>query len=218
MDLFVRPFRPADRETVLQIGAETAFFGAPIERYMEDRRLFMDAFYSYYTDYEPEHTWVACADGSVVGFLTGCVNSAAHEKVMCGKIMPLVVKKWLRGEYHTGRKTFRYAIAVAIAVLGGEIPGVDQRQYPAHLHINLLPGWRGLGLGRSLIEAYLCQLRELGIPGVHLHTTNMNATACRLYEQLGFHLLSARSTDMYTHLTGERIENRCYGMRLNMPH
>src|SRR5512135_2110107 len=100
MPATVRPFNPTNREALLQIGAETAFFGAPIERYMEDRRIFMDAFYAYYTDYEPQHAWVACDENQVVGFLTGCTDSKAHARVMRRKIVPSVLTKFVCGYYH----------------------------------------------------------------------------------------------------------------------
>jgi len=80
--LSIRPFRTEDRDGLFKIAADTAFFGEPIEIYMEDRRIFLDAFYAYYTDYEPEHTWVATANDEVVGFLTGCVDSARKDQVV----------------------------------------------------------------------------------------------------------------------------------------
>jgi hypothetical protein len=51
-DLLIRPYQPADRQAVFRIGADTAFFGAPIEVCLEDRNLFLDAFYACYTDLE----------------------------------------------------------------------------------------------------------------------------------------------------------------------
>jgi hypothetical protein len=61
-ELLIRPYQPKDRESVFRIAADTAFFGAPIEAYMEDRNVFLDAFYAYYIDLEPEHAWVACSE------------------------------------------------------------------------------------------------------------------------------------------------------------
>ncbi len=212
----VRPFEKKDREALLQIGADTAFFGAPIERYMEDRRIFMDAFYAYYTDYEPEHAWVAYGDTSaqVVGFLTGCVDSQKHNRIFQRQILPGLLWKFITGYYHPGPETWRYVRAAAGAARRGEIPGPDETRYPAHLHINLLPAWRGYGLGRKLLEAYIGQLRGLGVPAVYLQTTSMNVVACQLYEKIGFKLLGARPTQMYAHLVDQPVENRCYGMLL----
>lgn len=40
----IRPYYPNDRDALFRIAGDTAFFGNPIEAYMEDRRLFLDAF------------------------------------------------------------------------------------------------------------------------------------------------------------------------------
>lgn len=58
--------------------------------------------------------------------------------------------------------------------------------YPAHLHIDLMPRTRGLGLGRTLIERLLSELRERGVAGVHLGVDVANANAIGFYRHLGF--------------------------------
>jgi GNAT superfamily N-acetyltransferase len=214
MSAIIRPFQPADREALLQIGAETAFFGQAIEHYMEDRRIFVDAFYTYYTDYEPEHAWVASEGKRVVGFLTGCVDSRAQARVMQRRIVPGLLLRFLSGHYRMGPKTWRYFRGVAAAALRSEIPPVDLVRYPAHLHINLLPDWRGKGLGSGLIQAYLQQLAQLSVPGLHLETTNLNEAACRLYERMGFHLLASHETRMYAAFVDRPVELRAYGRKV----
>jgi len=92
--------------------------------------------------------------------------------------------------------------------------GMRCRTYPAHLHINVDKPWRGRGIGLLLMQACLDQLRTLRVSGVHLHTTNMNQAACRLYEALGFQLLAARTTGLWSRWVGSPVENRCYGLTL----
>jgi ribosomal protein S18 acetylase RimI-like enzyme len=58
--------------------------------------------------------------------------------------------------------------------------------YPAHLHIDLMPQVRGLGLGRALIERLLAELRERGIGGVHLGVDSANHNGIAFYQHLGF--------------------------------
>ena len=88
--------------------------------------------------------------------------------------------------YDVDALTLRYFRRTAGAALSGEYPRVDLRDYPAELHINLAEAARGLGLGRKLMQACLDQMTELGIPGIHLKTTTMNAAAIKLYEKMGF--------------------------------
>ena len=114
--------RAGDREALFNIGADTAFFGAPIEAYMEDRRTFLDAFYAYYTDYEPQHAWVACVNHQVVGFLTGCTDTPRQEKITRSKLVPAVAWNVLRGRYKLGPKAWRYTRAILAAGLRGEFP------------------------------------------------------------------------------------------------
>lgn len=59
-------------------------------------------------------------------------------------------------------------------------------QFPAHLHIDLLPRVRGGGLGSRLIRELLVDLSRRGIPGIHLDVGADNARAIALYSRLGF--------------------------------
>ena len=65
-----------------------------------------------------------------------------------------------------------------------------QADYPAHLHINLLPGIQGKGIGRSLIISVLAELGKSGIPGVHLGVNARNTGAIEFYKKMGFKILS----------------------------
>jgi len=212
-DMTIRPYAPADRSIVHRIAADTAFFGDPVEIFLDDRRVFCDAFATYYTDLEPEHAWVACVEGEVVGFLLGCVDTS-QQRSWFRKALPGMIGRALKGVYRVGKRSLNYTARIVQAVLRGEFTHVDLASYPAHLHINLDACSRGLGLGGRLIEAYLCQLRQLGIPGVHLETTSQNQAACHLYRKAGFELLNAHHTRLWKRYVPVPVENRCYGLKL----
>ena len=210
----VRRYKPQDREDVFCIAADTAFFGEPVETLLEDRRVFCDAFVRYYTDFEPEHAWVACVEDQVVGYLTGTVDTITQRRLWINKVLPSVAWNAIKGKYKVGKKTWRYTRGMISGMVHQEYPHADLRVYPAHLHINLDAAARGRGLGRGLMAAYLDQLRQLGVPGVHLNTTSVNEAACRLYEKNGYRLLDERPTQVWSHLLNQPVENRSYGLRL----
>jgi GNAT superfamily N-acetyltransferase len=164
-DLVIRPYQSADRQAVFRIGAGTAFFGAPIEACLEDRNLFLDAFYAYYTDLEPQHSWVACADGQVVGFLAGCVDTRLHNRQLLRVIIPRLAGNLLRGRYHFGKRSWHYFSGMLAGFLRGELTRVDLDAYPAHLHINVESAWRGVKLGQRLMDAWLGAIERIGKPG-----------------------------------------------------
>jgi GNAT superfamily N-acetyltransferase len=210
----IRPYQEADRDSVFAIAADTAFFGDPVEAYMEDRSLFCDLLYRYYTIFERDLGLVVDDGEGVSGFLLGCGDSRAVRARWLRAILPGVLGRLVRGKYQIGPRTRRFGLATARATLRHGRPHADLACYPAHLHMNLLPSTRGQGLGRQLLEAYLQQLRTRGVPGVHLNTTDFNVAACHLYERVGFELLDARATTAWKNLIATPVENRCYGLRL----
>jgi ribosomal protein S18 acetylase RimI-like enzyme len=213
--LTIRLYQPSDREALMKIAADTAFFGAPIETYLEDRKIFLDSFYAYYTDYEPEHTWVALAENQVAGFLTGCSDTLRNKKILRQIIYPKVIWRAITGKYHPGSKTWVYFSGIRRAQRRHEFPEADPQRYPAHLHINVDENWRGVGIGFRLMQSYLDQLIYEKVPGVHLGTSSENEVACRLYTRMGFKLLDARTTNLWKKLINHPVENRTYGLDLS---
>jgi ribosomal protein S18 acetylase RimI-like enzyme len=210
----VRPYEPCDRAAVLRIAADTAFFGAPAEAFLDDRRIMQDAFVVYYVDREPEHLWVAVADGEVVGYISGSTGDrrAAVGKARTAAIFAL---RLLTFRYRVGKLTWRYFRGTGGAVLRREYPHADLKQYPAELHINLAEAARGLGLGKSLMNACLDQMTALGVPGIHLNTTSLNAAAVYMYEKMSFQLLGRKRTRIWEPwLPDAKVENLVYGKRL----
>ena len=207
-------YKPEYRSAVFRIAADTAYFGHPVEAYLEDRRLFCDFFYRYYTDYEMEHSWVAITGQEVIGFLMGCTDTAAWQRQWLRKILPSTLGWVLRGRYRLGRRTWQYAAGLVKAAINQEFVHCSLEEYPAHLHVNIAEKGRGLGIGRKLMDTYLGHLRQLEIPGVHLHTTSLNEAACRLYDRLGFELLDSRRTGLWQSFLEQEVENRCYGIKL----
>jgi ribosomal protein S18 acetylase RimI-like enzyme len=65
-------------------------------------------------------------------------------------------------------------------------PPAIAAEYPAHLHIDLLPRLQGHGLGRALIEELLARLRRRTVAGVHLCVGSANERAQGFYRRLGF--------------------------------
>lgn len=61
--------------------------------------------------------------------------------------------------------------------------------YPAHLHINLAPAYRGQGLGGRLIDAFALAARDAGAPGMHI-VTSKDARNVRFYRGQGFHVVA----------------------------
>jgi ribosomal protein S18 acetylase RimI-like enzyme len=213
--LSIRNYQPADQVAMLTIAADTAFFGDPVEAFLEDRKLHGDAFARYYIEHETDYVWVAEDSTRLIGFLLGCADSARHTRLWRRYIISSVLVNAFGGRYQLGRRTASFAWGLLMGSLRGENPRISLREYPAHLQIDVQQGYRSMGVGRQLMDAYLQQLRGLGIRGVHLETTSHNEAACSLYEKVGFQLLDERPNRFWTRRFGFQVTNRGYGLKLN---
>jgi GNAT superfamily N-acetyltransferase len=59
------------------------------------------------------------------------------------------------------------------------------QRFPAHVHLNIGPDFRGSGVGGRLIDAFIADARRAGVPGVHV-ITGVNARNVRFYNRQGF--------------------------------
>ncbi|MCG5241120.1 GNAT family N-acetyltransferase [Azospirillum doebereinerae] len=121
----------------------------------EDRAAFLATWTGWYLADAPDDVWIALAeDGTVVGYLTGCKDSAGAA--------PLA---------RTIPKYTDFADRFAA--------------YPAHLHVNVRPGWRDHGIGRQLVDRFAGDCASDGLPGVHL-VTGVFARNVEFYRRAGF--------------------------------
>ena len=75
-------------------------------------------------------------------------------------------------------------------------------RYPAHLHIDILPGHTGSGNGTRLMSTLLDRLRIDGVPGVMLGVSNSNEGAIRFYRRNGFEQIGG---DELTMIMGKQL-------------
>ena len=213
--VIVRKFTHDDSKEVERIAADTAFFGKPVEAFLEDRHLFIDAFIRFYTEYLPAYIWVGEYAGQTVGYICGSPHPGAGKNEASLRIHLEMIRNLILGKYRIGTLTWRYAMRGLWSVLRGQNPAADYRQYPAHLHINLDENFRGLGIGRMLLEVFIAEMKAEGVSGIQLHTTAENLAACHLYEKMGFRLLKKNQNLLWVPFLGRPVETRCYGLQLN---
>jgi ribosomal protein S18 acetylase RimI-like enzyme len=181
----IRPYRSADRDAVRDISFRTGFMGQSAAHVWRHTESWADVWTSYYTDCEPESLSVATIDGTVVGYLAGCLDTAAMRPTS-DELLTTAIRKH--------RLLFRRGTAgfLVRAIVDGLRDRESARgdfidpRWPAHLHIDLLPEARGIGLGAALMVRWLGQLREAGSPGCHLATLGENGRAVSFFERSGF--------------------------------
>ncbi len=184
---YIRRYIPADRESVRRISCETADLGRPIESIFSDRRVLADLLTGYYTDYTAGTCWVAQVSGRVIGYLTGCLNTRHFFGVMAIRIAPLILLESLfRGSFFSRQSRHLFSLGIKSLIMGGFSRRIPINEYPAHLHIDIMPAFRRKQIGRQLIEKFFDQCRAAGIPGVHLSTRDDNKAGRHFFKSMGF--------------------------------
>lgn len=178
---------PGDREAVRHICNETGHLGDPIDPYFSDREVFADLHSFYYTDVASDSSFVIEDDGEVIGYLLGCLDSVRYRAWVKSDLEARILKRaFARGVFlrpGTAPLVWRFVVDWL-----REKPhfGDAGDEYPAHLHINLLPRGRKRGLGGLLIKNYFELLRANGLSGVFLETTAENTNAVGFFKSQGF--------------------------------
>lgn len=185
----IRLYRPEDRMQVREIACATAGGEKSIESFFHDRETIADLLMRYYTDYEPEALWVAAAGPAVAGYLTGCLDTKKYLRILTRRILPRVTAGAVaRGALWRLETWHLLAGLIGTGFAGGR-PKIDLHTYPAHLHINLRPGFRGRGIGAQLMDSFKQQVEQAGGRGIHLLAAGDNEAGHRFFEAQGFRRL-----------------------------
>jgi ribosomal protein S18 acetylase RimI-like enzyme len=181
----IRPYEPRDLDALYDVCVRTAADGDDLTDAMDDPLLPGHVYAAPYGVLEPGMAFVVEDDEGVGGYVVGTVDTAAFESRCEAEWLPA-----LRTRYPAGSGS-RDADRRYIAWIH-DAPRQDAAivaEYPAHLHIDLLPRLQGHGLGRALIERFNAAAAAGGACGVHLGVSATNERAVAFYRHVGFETL-----------------------------
>lgn len=198
MSAFVRRYTPADLDSLYDICVRTAEAGGDARGQFDSDRLVGEIFAAPYAILEPEHTHVLDdGSGTAVGYVLGTADTARFVRRYRQEWLPTTLERCpvppeppvtptdaMLALHHNPERMIVPKLA----------------DYPAHLHIDLLPAWQGRGYGRELMRALLNGLAGAGVPAVHLGMLTTNTGARAFYDRLGFHAIDVPDAGPLTYL------------------
>jgi hypothetical protein len=188
-EISIRPYEPRDREVVRWLCCQTGFLGKPIDPVFEDRELFADYLTSYYTDMEPESSFVLEQDGTVKGYLLGSRLPLCHQFHSFFQNLRLFCKGASR--YWGYRRATRDFIGWILRNSWREVPAAPRRT--AHFHFNVLPEAQSIAGTHALMNVYFDYLRSHGEKAVFGQMVTFESRrGARALERFGFQVLEKR--------------------------
>ncbi|MCE7481672.1 GNAT family N-acetyltransferase [Microbacterium profundi] len=182
----IRPYRPEDRQAMFEICLKTADAGADATGMFSDDDLWGLLFAVPYAERHPDLCSIVEADdGRAIGYIVATDDTDAFERWFRDEWWPQFTERFPRPAHAESPE--EKMIEYGYRRRPGQNP--NTAQYPAHLHIDLLPETQGQGLGRRLIETLFAELRRRGVKGLHLGMNPENTGAAAFYERLGMQRL-----------------------------
>lgn len=181
--LNLRPVQPEDLAMLYHICLVTGAAGKDASALHNEPELLGHIYAAPYAVREPAQALVAEDEQGVAGYLVGTHDTdrfAGH-----------LEEQW----WPSLRERYSDPVLVLTEADRGRIRTIMQpernpadlvEQYPAHIHMNLLPRLRGQGVGRALVQRWVSEARAAGVRGIHLGASASNAGGIAFWQKVGF--------------------------------
>ncbi len=185
MELAIRSYHPSDLVSIYNICLLTGNSGKDASHLFNDPNLLGHFYAAPYAVLEPGLCFILTVDKKPCGYILGTQNSENFAVNSEKHWFPV-----LRPQYPLDKK-YKSAMESRIVQLihEGYKPKPGLLNYPAHLHIDILPVAQRKGMGRKMIETFTGKLRSLNVPALHLEVGKQNKNAVLFYQKAGFEII-----------------------------
>lgn len=185
-DCTIRPARPTDQPGAYYVCLKTGDFGKDGEPfYRDDPDALGRIFVGPYLAYEPELSLILEDGEGICGYALGASDSRAFYARYEAEWRPDLCARFPEPQGDPAKWNRVQTVYSWYHHPDYTMPE-PYENYPAHLHIDLLPRAQGRGFGRRMMEQLMDTLGRRGCPGAHLGLSMMNAKAYGFYHRLGF--------------------------------
>ena len=185
----IRPFQPGDMDMLYRICLLTGNAGEDATGTVDDRIL-GHCYAAPYVTFEPDLCFVLASHGIALGYILGTRDSVSFAKTCEAQWWPKLRLQYLLPEDDDLSPA---AMMVRAIHQGYQAPSLSN-EYPAHLHIDILPNGQSMGYGRKMIKMFCDRLRDYSVSALHFGVSQANGSALGFYRHLGFHVIQESKT------------------------
>jgi ribosomal protein S18 acetylase RimI-like enzyme len=182
MDFSIRQANLSDLPYVYDICRLTGKIGEDASDLMSDGYIVGHYFAAPYLHFEIDTCFVL-DDGTVpVGYIIGTSSTKNFNDWMNTRWLP-ALRRYYPASF-TPKSSFEQFL---MDLINRDCQTPDfLKEYPAHLHIDLLPVAQRRGLGKILIKKFMDAVATKGAQGIHLGVGLGNVNAIEFYKRMGF--------------------------------
>ncbi|MBH0116856.1 GNAT family N-acetyltransferase [Salinibacterium sp. NG253] len=188
----IRPAGLYDLPGTYRVCLQTADAGADGSALYENPDLLGHIYVGPYLVGAPDLAFVIADELGVAGYVLGAADTRQFEAWQEREWWPI-----LRDQYPSTAGDSLDDELISHLHTPVTAPEAVVADYPAHLHIDLLPRAQGQGLGRTMLETLFEALRARGVGGIHLDVGEDNHNAIAFYRHLGFTELARGADSIY---------------------
>jgi GNAT superfamily N-acetyltransferase len=184
--LTVRPFHADDLDDLYDISLATGAAGRDASHLYADPKLMGHIYSAPYARFDPQLALVAEDENGVAGFAVGTTDTTAWEERLEREWWPS-----LRAQYamppeadHLGLTPDQRRIAAIYRP--ARTPRSVALNFPAHLHLNLLPRLHRRGVGSELFNRWRAAAGEAGAKAMHVAVNRANVGAISFWGKMDF--------------------------------
>ncbi|MFI3256672.1 MAG: GNAT family N-acetyltransferase [Spirochaetales bacterium] len=193
--IHIRRVHFCDIPYLYEICLKTGFNGKNAQDMFYNPYMLGEYYAVNYVFFDPNSCFVAVdtevnENGSLTykpkGYVLGCTNTDAFNKWMDETWLIPLQERYPQG--YKGKTDFETQTASLFhKKRNTEANRIED--FPAHMHIDILPDLQGKGCGRALTERFLRHASENNVSAVHLGVSADNRNAIAFYQKMGFSTL-----------------------------
>lgn len=182
--MIIRPFEEKDKENVRFVCLNSE---GPCKMTPDEKHYILTTYCNYYIEQEGRNCFVAVDDDdNAIAYIICTENYDAYRKIFLEEYVPRLDENMVVWNFNAKQG------AIGSTVLQEKY----KEEYPAHLHIDVLPEYHRKGIGHMLVNTLKEHLHNKGICGVMLTVGSKNMVGRGFYDKYGFDFLEQVGDDV----------------------